>query len=62
MAFLHVSHSVSMISLGISTVSPQCLPRFLFQILRTGPNFPTLPWYHKYPEIGITQPPDCHNA
>ena len=34
MVFPHVSISVSTISLGVSTVSPQYFPRFLFQILR----------------------------
>ena len=34
MVFLHVSPSVSMISSGFSTVSPQCFPHFLFQILQ----------------------------
>ena len=30
MVFPHVSISVSTISLGVSNVSPQCFPRFLF--------------------------------
>ena len=34
MVFLHISPSVSTISLGVSTVSPHCFPRVLFQILR----------------------------
>ena len=34
MAFPHVSPGVSTISQGDSTVSLQCFPRFLFQILR----------------------------
>ena len=34
MVFPHVSPSVSMISSGFSTVSPQCFPHFLFQILQ----------------------------
>ena len=33
MVFLHVSPSVSTISLVVSTVSTQCFPHFLFQIL-----------------------------
>ena len=34
MVFPHVSPSVSTISSCVSTVSPHCVPRFLFQILR----------------------------
>ena len=37
MVFLHVSPSVSMISSGLSTVSPQSFPCFLFQILHNSP-------------------------
>ena len=41
MVFPHVSPSVSTIS-GVSTVSPQCFPPFLFQILRSTMRFPVL--------------------
>ena len=33
MVFPYISPSVSTISYGVSTVSPRCFPRFLFQIL-----------------------------
>ena len=36
LVFPHVSSSVSTIQLGVSTVSPQCFPRSLFQISRVG--------------------------